>query len=69
MPKGIQWFKHFPVNFVTPYGSTKDVQTTQTIWNRLQTFNCELLQRPKVGVSELASSVQNNIELLLGKNL
>ena len=68
MPKGIQWFKHFPVNFVTPYGPTKDVPTTQTIWNRLQTFNCELFQRPKVGVSELASSVQNNIESLLGKN-
>ena len=19
MPKGIQWFKHFPINFITPY--------------------------------------------------
>ena len=51
-----------------PYGPTKDVPTIQTIWNRLQTFNCELFQRPKVGVSELASSVQNNVESLLGKN-
>ena len=53
---------------MTPYGPTKDVPTIQTIWNRLQTFNCELFQRPKVGVSELASSVQNNVESLLGKN-
>ena len=69
MSKAIQWFKHFPVNSVTPYGPTNDVPTTQTIWNRLQTFNCELFQRPtKVGMSELASSVKNNIESLLGKN-
>lgn len=35
--------KHLAANFVTPYGPTKDVPSTQTIWNRLQTFNCELL--------------------------
>ena len=57
MPKAIQWLKHLPVNFVTPYGPMKDVPTTQTFWNTLQTFNCKLFQTPKVGVFEVGSSV------------
>lgn len=66
--KGVQWFKHFPTNFVRPYGPTVVHPTDQTIWNRLQTFNCELLQRPKVGVSELAGSIEGNLNSLANSN-
>ena len=66
--KGVQWFKHFPTNFVRPYGPTVAYPSDETIWNRLQTFNCELLQRPKVGISELASSIEPTLKSLLHSN-
>ena len=58
----------FACKFCDTKWPKEDVPTTRTIWNRLQTFNCELFQRSKVAMPELASSVQNNIESLLGKN-
>ena len=57
--KGVQWFRHFPI------GPTVLSPTDETIWNRLQTFNCVLLQRPRVGISELACSIQPNLVSLL----
>jgi hypothetical protein len=66
--KGVQRFKHFPTNFVRPYGPTAFSPGDETIWNRLQTFNCELLQRPKVGISELAASIEADLNSLLNSN-
>ena len=62
MSKGIQSFKHLPLNSVTSYGPTNELPPMETIWNTLHTFNCELLQGPKVGVRAVASSVENNLQ-------
>jgi hypothetical protein len=63
--KGVQWFKHFPTNFVRPYGPTVVCPSDETIWNRLQPFNCKLLEQPKVGISEQAASIEPNLNALL----
>ena len=60
--KGVQWFKHFPTNFLHPYGPTVAYPSDETIWSRLQTFNSELLQRPKLGILELASSIEPTLK-------
>ena len=43
------------------YAPTVLSPAEETIWNRLQTFNCELLQRPKVELLELAASTEPNL--------
>ena len=62
MPEGIQSFGHMPLDYVTAYGPTSELPTTESICNTLHTFNCEFLQGPKVGMRAVASSVEENLK-------
>ncbi|KAJ7385212.1 hypothetical protein OS493_017591 [Desmophyllum pertusum] len=55
--KGVNYFKQFPRNFLVPYGASLDPTDDQKLLRYLQPFNCELLLRPSVFLSEFSSSV------------
>ena len=62
--KGVQYFQHFPKNFLRPYGEGSAAPDDNTIFKRIAAFNCEWLVRPNVALSELASTVRLNMDVL-----
>lgn len=44
------------------------VHTKETVFKRLKVFNCELLSRPKIGVSELAASIDSPLQAVSDGN-
>ena len=55
--RGVKFFQQFPRNFVEPYTPTVEAPGDEKILRRLKPFNCELLQRPKIGMSELSAGI------------
>ena len=62
--KGIQFFEHFPKNYLRPYGEAGQAPDVNAIFNRLKVYNCEWLIRPKVALSELAATMTGNLNVL-----
>jgi len=62
----VQYFNHFPKDFLRPYGpATEDGATTkEMIHKRLRTINCEWLCRPSMAASELSDSICHNSQVL-----
>lgn len=54
----------FPKDFLRPYGIATERINSTAFKKRLQTFTCELLRRPGVGVSEFSQTIEDNMERL-----
>ncbi|XP_028417942.1 uncharacterized protein LOC114542636 [Dendronephthya gigantea] len=63
-PKGVQFFHHFPKNFLKPYGLAEENIPERDIFKRTGPLNCEWLTRPKVGLSEFADTIGKNFSFL-----
>ena len=55
-------FNLFPKDFLKPYGLATDHIDKSMLKRRLQSFTCELLRRPGIGVSEYAATMTENLE-------
>ena len=64
--KGVLYFNHYPKNFLRPYGRAEAFPQESVTLSRLKPEGCEWLRRPHVAVSELSSTLNDNIPLLLG---
>lgn len=62
--KGVQYFQHFPKNFLRPYGAADPAPEDDKIFSRVTAFNCEWLIRPDVAISEFAATVSKNLDIL-----
>lgn len=67
-PPAVSFFKHFPINFLRPYGVAYPAPTETEIMDRLKPLNCEWFGRPAVAISEFAATIQGNLDLLTDKD-
>ena len=65
-PKGVGFFNHFPTNFLRPYSVADPRPDENTVFRRINPKCCEWLTRPKIAMSEFASTIEN-LELLAKK--
>lgn len=63
-PRAVHFFQYYPSNFLRLYGLADDAPPKATIFKRINPRNCELLIRPKVGVSEFAGTITENLQYL-----
>ena len=63
------YFNHFPKNFLAPYGRQKPLPADQALFDRLRVEGCEWLWRPHIAMSELSSTMSDNIEILQADDL
>ena len=61
---GIGFFDHFPKNFIRPYGGTEELITEESVNKRVRFYNCEMLKRPRIAMSELAQTTKETVECL-----
>ena len=61
---GVGFFEHFPKNFIRPYGGTEEPITDDMVNKRVKFYNCEMLKRPRVAMSELAQTTTETIKCL-----
>ncbi|CAB3983021.1 Hypothetical predicted protein [Paramuricea clavata] len=57
----VNYFRHFPTNFLKPYGMADEAPSQEVVMRRLSSINCELLRRPQTGVSEFAETIEKNL--------
>ena len=64
--QSVEFTKHFPKNFMHPYGETvrPHMGTTADFNRKLKSSTCEWLARPFVAASELAATVDANLVLI-----
>jgi hypothetical protein len=60
----VQYLNQFPKNFLRPYGRQDNPPTEQIVYRRIKPESCEWLVRPKVAISEMAETIQQNLEVL-----
>ena len=61
---GVAYFNHFPKNFLVPYGRQKPLPPAEKLFDRLEPEGCEWLRRPHIAISELGSTLHENLSLL-----
>ena len=61
---GIGFFDHFPKNFIKPYGGTEELIMEDSVNKRARFYNCEMLKRPRIAMSELAQTTKETINCL-----
>ena len=61
---GVGFFEHFPKNLIRPYGGTEEPITDEMVNKRVKFYNCEMLKRPRVAMSELAQTTTETIKCL-----
>lgn len=66
-PRGVLYFNHFPTDFLRPYSKADPRPDENTIFRRINPKSCEWLTRPKIAMSEFASTITENLELLATK--
>ena len=59
----VYFFKHFPHFFLRPYDAQLHYSEKEFV-EKLSPKNCELLTRPKIGMSECAMVIGDNYELV-----
>ena len=64
MTPGVTYFNHFPKNFLVPYGRQKPLPADDKVFQRLRPEGCECLRRPHTAMSELGSTLNENIAVL-----
>ena len=62
--KGVSYFDHFPHSFISPYGPSQGSPSAEVMNKRLNTSCCEWLTRPGIALSELASTLHGNVEIM-----
>lgn len=62
-PKG-NYNKHFPRSFLLNYGEALQDIPDDKILARLKSWNCEWLSRPNIAMSEMASTLKENINIV-----
>lgn len=67
-PVAVNYFHHFPSNFLRPYGLAEEQPQEDKVFRRIAPLNCEWLTRPKVGASEFSDTIQSNLQLLTETN-
>ena len=55
-------FNLFPKDFLRPYGIATERIDKDMLGRRLQTFTCEMLRSPGVGISQFAQTLEDNYE-------
>ena len=63
-PKAVNYFHHFPTNFLRPYGLADEKPDDGKIQRRIAPLNCEWLTRPKIATSEFADTLNSNLQML-----
>ena len=60
----VHFSQHFPKDFLRPYGNATErtVAADADFKRKLQPFTCEWLCRPSVAASELAATMDENLE-------
>ena len=58
-PKAVNFFDHFPSNFLRPYVIADSRPDEDTIFRRVKALNCEWLMRPRVAASEFADTIRD----------
>ena len=59
--KGVGYFHHYRKNFLKSYGRTESYPTDAVALSCLRPEVCEWLHRPHVAISELASTINDNL--------
>lgn len=67
--QGVGYFNHFPKNFLCPYGRQKPFPSDEKVLQRLRPEGCEWLRRPNIAMSELSSTINENMDVLKGDSL
>eukprot|EP00795_Rhopilema_esculentum_P011054 gene11054-19910_t len=62
--KGVCYFHHYPKNFSKPYGRAEPYPTDTVALSCLGPEGCKWLRRPHVAISELASTINDNLPVL-----
>lgn len=63
-PSGTSYFNHFPSNFLKPYGQSSSAPDHVTLMKHINPKSYEWLERPKVAMSEFASTIVDNMNWL-----
>lgn len=63
-PTTVNFFRHFPINFLRPYGVADTQMNDEKIFKRLGPVNCEWLLRPHIAMSEFADTITKNMNML-----
>ncbi|XP_065068243.1 proteoglycan 4-like [Rhopilema esculentum] len=63
--KGVGYFHHFPKNFLKPYRRAEPHPSHNVALSRLRPEGCEWLRQPHVATSELSSTVNDNMPVLM----
>ena len=63
-PKDIEFYGHFPKNFLQPYGTQFPPLDKEAIFTRIKTYICEWLIRPEVVLSEMADTIKASMDTL-----
>ncbi len=63
-PAAVSFFRHFLINFLRPYGIAYPPPTETEVLNRVLPLNCEWFGRPATAISEFASTIEANLDLL-----
>ena len=64
MTPGVTYFNHFPKNFLVPYGRQKPLPADDKLFQRLRPEGCEWLRPPHTAMSELGSTLNENMAVL-----
>ena len=56
--------KHFPRSFLLNYGRALQNLSDDAVLNRIHHWNCEWLTRPNIAMSETATTLKKNLELI-----
>eukprot|EP00794_Sanderia_malayensis_P010178 gene10178-11220_t len=61
---GVNYFVQFPKTFLKPYGPAEAFPEKEIAMKRLPTESCKWFKRPEVAMSELSSTVIDNLNIL-----
>ena len=62
--KGVGFFNHYPKYFLQPYGAADEAPSSDTIFRRTNSMNCEMLTRPAIQFSEVAETFADNLAIV-----
>lgn len=62
--KKVSYFAHFPSKFLQPYGPADEAPSEETIFRRIASYSCEWLLRPRVALSQFASTMNSDLHIL-----
>jgi len=61
---GVRWFAHFPKDFLRSYGVPFWGVDEESMSKKISSVNTEMLNRPKIAISEFCQTIHTNIQLM-----